>query len=103
MSKFTKGPWVSDHPLDMEGMRHIYVKDSGSHIICRVDGHFGGISCGKTGEPDEHNTTANARLIAAAPDLYEACKRAIDNVEHGDDDGWIEAIEAAVAKANPSS
>ena len=39
-----------------------------------------------------------ARLISAAPDLY-ACLAKIVAMEEGRDDDWMEAAEAALAKA----
>lgn len=47
-----------------------------------------------TNFPDEN--LANARLIAAAPDLLEACKAALSE---GDDYKAMEMIKAAVLKA----
>jgi hypothetical protein len=40
---------------------------------------------------------ANARLIAAAPELLEACKQALRRTSMSD--GLREEIEAAIAKA----
>ena len=42
-------------------------------------------------------TVANARLIAAAPDLLEACRMAL---EEGDDYKALKAVKAAYAKAS---
>ncbi len=50
-------------------------------------------------------TEANARLIAAAPDLLDACKQAIRRIEHlnasGPDlpDPTLDKLNAAIAKA----
>ena len=57
----------------------------------------------------EHEGYANAHLIAAAPDLYDACQAAVDawhansrNFERERDRGtptWLSACRAAIAKA----
>ncbi len=57
MSKHTKGPWEAKN-------HHIYCEDTNIHIadICRArDGDW---------------SPANAKLIAASPELLEACKEA---------------------------
>jgi hypothetical protein len=41
---------------------------------------------------------ANARLISAAPDLLEACKRIRDNAMADDPNDW-KMLDAAIAKA----
>ncbi len=46
------------------------------------------------------NAEANARLIAAAPDLLEACKSALDE---GDDYVAMKKLKAAIAKAEGSA
>jgi len=92
--KHTPGPW------HVEGM---YVCPVGyqSNPICGVSRYLG--------QPDE-NISANARLIAAAPDMLEALKEALELAKlaesltgcRGDDDyvwGVQEKISAAIAKA----
>ena len=110
MSKHTPGPWTA-------------VKNSAYWEIDGPD-DFGGVAdtcASSAGEPDFGRSMAlgeaNARLIAAAPDLLAACKAALELAE-GDDPGagcdtreeaeaarcrWRESIEqsirAAIAKA----
>jgi mannose/cellobiose epimerase-like protein (N-acyl-D-glucosamine 2-epimerase family) len=42
---------------------------------------------------------ANAYLFAAAPDLFDACKRALDEAEDGLTFGCTEDLKDAIAKA----
>jgi hypothetical protein len=74
-SKHTPGPWHWN-PRDPYGV----VADGDE--LCRVR------------EP------ADARLIAAAPDLLAAAKAMIENYEH--DDAWVN-LRAAVRRAAPPS
>lgn len=65
MSKHTPGPWklaIDEYPKPIENTTGVEV--------CRVGG------CPNC--PDSHGENyANIHLIAAAPDLLEACKRAL--------------------------
>ena len=49
----------------------------------------------------DDETDANARLIAAAPDLLEACKDALDALYHAEDtmEPLRESLRAAISKA----
>lgn len=95
-SKHTPGPWAvdDDNRPGMEWNRHIV---SGDNAIC-----FMAHSDGKDPEQDE----ANARLIAAAPELLEELRDAVETIKamsgkdlscdpHED----VSAFEAAIAKA----
>jgi hypothetical protein len=66
---FTPGPWrVVDIPMyPQEGI----VGPSGEHVA----------EMGHDGEARHGRERHDARLIAAAPDLYEALGRALDNLE----------------------
>lgn len=44
------------------------------------------------------NVVADAKLIAAAPDLYEACRYIVEAGEDGDEMKAIEMARAALAK-----
>jgi hypothetical protein len=50
---------------------------------------------------DEHQPTgqANAALIAAAPELLEACRKALSCMAPEDNDVTAKALRAAIAKA----
>ena len=83
MSKHTPGPWV----LENRGYKFIVSKPGDGYItrdVCRMD----------ASTMSAFAQEANARLIAAAPDLLEALKKiaAIENRMFGSD--WEEIDEA---------
>lgn len=86
----TPGPWeVSEG----RGFRSIKASDGG-HVIASDQGEFTG------------NWEANARLIAAAPDLLEAAKHTLSvlegtgtKIEGRENFIGIPALRAAIAKA----
>ncbi len=97
--KFTKGPWERNKNLIgtyIEG-RYLYTS------VASVSDYY----------PDEHaspeEVDANARLIAAAPDLLEALQGAIDDIiqlssarwseVEGTEDELVGNYRAAIAKA----
>lgn len=57
---FTKGPWDASRAADSYEQRQVYGSDH-EHVANVING-----------SAIPGRTTANARLIAAAPDLYEA-------------------------------
>jgi hypothetical protein len=88
MTGYTKGPWVADKFGDIDGPN--------GEPIATTDGVPG----------IEDVAGANARLIAAAPDMYEALKTAYQCIEDlgNDRGGWawedvLQEIDAAIAKA----
>ena len=84
MKKHTQGPWGV-----MQGDL-IYAK--GGRFIADCER----TPFEKRPAPPDKEDHANALLIAAAPDLYEACKALLRD---GDMPEIIEAIEEAIAKA----
>jgi hypothetical protein len=86
MSKHTPGPW------ELEIITGAYVTADGTHI---ADVHHGRTA---TAKAEGH---ANARLIAAAPELLEALCLAHDYLAGNgwDDDPRLDTIRAAIAKA----
>jgi hypothetical protein len=104
-AKFTPGPWEAI--LIEEGLFHIHSPKGGRHNpvpVAVLDHHRDGHE-----ETRTVRTTANARLIAAAPELYEALKEIyleIDGRYDGAHDSrtlWmgehLTRIEAAIRKA----
>ena len=99
-SEFTSGPWeVETEMMKEEGFTQ-YTK--GQEIVTNIDGQTYVIARINWSNP----VKANARLIAAAPDMYEACKSMIDALGglHGGlpDSTFTEpyfAMREAIAKA----
>jgi len=84
MSKHTKGPW------SVQGDTYVTVN---SLIITH---------CKQAGNTTLEEAQANARLIAAAPELLEAlelCLEAIQPYYDSDDDGSMEAAASNAALA----
>jgi len=61
----------------------------------------GKIIIGDQGIQNDENLEANARLIAAAPDMYEALEAVISSYKDGNfGPSMIRGIEIVIAKAN---
>jgi hypothetical protein len=90
MSKqsFTPGPWITFAEIDCDGDELIGVKprNGGDVADCSINKH----------RPYDVRV-ANARLMAAAPDLLEACKLARYVCEDGM--ALQKLVDAAIAKA----
>lgn len=67
-AKHTPGPWHLRYNGKHDGDRSVVGR---SRDICAMDG----------GPSDDMETLANARLIAAAPELLEACKAGLAMLE----------------------
>lgn len=87
--KHTPGPWVKDRHGQLRSPqgKQVGVWDAGIAWVQR-----------------DEESEANARLIAAAPDLLEALKQAVDREEYGKEEGdevpqWLLDARAAIAKA----
>jgi len=105
LTVFTPGPWIEAGPGLNGKMIHI-----DSVVTDRDDpGDLGDDICILPPYNDEETNVANARLIAAAPDMYAALSK-IQFLFACDDEGlaqptpaqWLEAskmIDAAIAKA----
>ena len=107
MSKHTPGPWINCQAVGQRLSSRRIISDSNkiSTVVADVPDY------GETSASERH---ANARLIAAAPDLLEALRNARSFIKNGVDLGYIRmpdadcpdsahntlpAIEAALAKA----
>lgn len=89
--KFTPGPWV----IDPNGLSYTVNDCAGRHVAM--------VSCFKSIVGDDIQNIANAHLIAAAPDLYEAVKKMCNNALdlgycHATDCGHCKSM-AAIKKA----
>lgn len=96
MAKHTPGPWkvIVIHPgftMDKVADYEIWGGD-GMNLVCRYK------------PVDSEDNEANARLIATAPDLLEACKEALIDLEFLKDyiprgSNSIKKLKQAIAKA----
>jgi hypothetical protein len=84
MSNHTPGPWAVGDRWGEQNGDAVFVS-SGGFPVCAITGYHG-----------RETSEANARLIAAAPDLLVALKAAL--VFSTDDDGAVWA-DSAIAKA----
>ena len=84
MSKHTSGPWETSNRFD----------------IYSESGYFIGCTCGNLTLPKsvELIDEANAKLIAAAPELLEACKEALYQLQ-GMDSACVMILKDAIKKA----
>ena len=104
--KHTPGPW---HHHNGEQVHADYINAHGNrhhHIVATVAAHLEGKEH-PAGIPFEFNAEANARLIAAAPDLLEALERimhyahlgaSVSDVDTSEQPQFVRA-KAAIAKA----
>lgn len=89
-TKFTKGPWKASKPQLYHEFWHINSPDGANGDIATVWSVTG-------------NAEHNARLIAAAPDLYEAAWMALQMVDgDGGPPDW-DMVRAALRKARGES
>lgn len=94
-AKHTPGPWMVFDEIDRSCIRRPGVDAAGISIVCYGGGMLGdhaGVHGQTTAE-----AWANARLIAAAPELLEACKKATTCASIPDE--VMQIIRAAIAKA----
>ena len=98
--KHTPGPWTS-YPCALERYSQVITANGAMVQIAMTKEVYGDR---RTYEPGEE-TTANARLIAAAPDLLEALQWLVDILPDPDLDNdelqrtWTRRARAAIAKA----
>ena len=91
MNKFSIAPWKSAIAFDRAYIRNI--KDAQGEIIAQIPDW----------EDQLEETTANARLMAAAPDLLKALIDLLDEADLAEVDEYttpkVEAARAAIARA----
>lgn len=93
MSGWTKGPWAVS-PFRAEVVCDKFGNDGDFLPVCQM--------LWPTKERSEAETYANGKLLAAAPDLYEACAAIEERRQCGDrtDTDYVFAlVDAALAKA----
>jgi hypothetical protein len=88
MSEYTKGPWVYHWNVKSVPAETFILSDDGH--VCTV---YGGYD-----KPSEANM-ANANLISAAPDLFEALDKMLDHFEGNIPLFLFELAEGAISKA----
>ncbi len=69
MNTHTPGPWIAT------GFKNTIVNDSNGNTLALRPSHDGSVG----------NAIANARLIAAAPDLLEACELLLGRLDEDED------------------
>lgn len=91
-AKYTPGPWAteytgcsddSDFDIETATIR------AGHLVIAEVECHHASVA----------NVEANAKLIAAAPDMAEALQMVLSCFAPEDDDVTVRKVKAALAKA----
>ena len=98
-TKFTPGPWEYDGKSRIDAVQ--FRKPTG-HICEDGSEYIGGLvalpyHCGALGRGDTHE--ANARLIAAAPELLEALGSMLEDVGRASSLPSAVKARAAIAKA----
>ena len=97
MSKHTPGPWAySTSPEGWSYTINIYQAENAAHTPDYSDVAFRTCTGGRKAIQE-----ANARLIAAAPDLLEALWVCMEHnrLHHGDSHNTVIQARAAIAKA----
>lgn len=89
VSKHTPGPWNVDGGTNNKGDLYIWQTGEyyGGHAIATVHGEI------------QEGAEANARLIAAAPDLLATCKASAKQFRKLSNGAIAAEIEAAIKKA----
>ena len=78
MSKYTQGPWLLDDAEDVDLPNHVGISAVGHGLLAQVVWVMeDDVRMGKSSPRCE----ANARLIAAAPELLEALQQAVGSLE----------------------
>ena len=75
--KHTPGPWTTRGKMDGSGSAQIRAEGGNIWIGGAMGSHYAADRRDHAGFPSDMEGEANARLIAAAPDLLEAAKAAV--------------------------
>lgn len=103
-SKYTPGPWDVEDPMGAKIGLSIVQSDLKTYewefiaMVCQSDAADERMGRQRFISPEEQE--ANAKLIAAAPELLEALKLAVSNQPKDDScEAWVSDAKAAIAKA----
>lgn len=92
---FTPGPWSAEPMVPRA--------DNAFYITATPDGNNSTKDVATVGPCLAKTTAANARLIAAAPELYEAVERALRHAQNigvdSEGSSYVNQLRAALAKA----
>lgn len=98
MTKHTPGPWTGEYNRNAQ-------VDGDMHVIRGIDKSLVAFASGWATDA-KHETNANARLIAAAPELLDAGKKVLELRDEMNEydrvlfiDKAIQMLRAAIAKA----
>ncbi len=87
-TKFTPGPWV----INKTYATMLIITGQSDMDVCQVDAGYDSDLSQYSADDEEQ---ANAHLIAAAPELYDALSGLLYHDENGIGEGYDEVIEAA--------
>jgi hypothetical protein len=87
----TPGPWHINEELSKRATYLVFSGDGNGYLVANVGNYH----------TDDKECEANARLIAAAPDLLEALRFIADDIAEGvkAKGSWERLARAAIAKA----
>ena len=100
--KFTNGPWRAETDADSEGMFRASIMDDDLRVeiaLVTQDVSYDRDDGRATVAIKRHAAEANARLIAAAPELLAACEYALAFTSQAQGGDAHERLRAAIAKA----
>lgn len=102
-TKHTPGPWTVTTGEHTE-TTDLYDKGETWFNVNGEEGVIADVLHGRCLTQDEDEAAANAALIAAAPDMFEAMQEFVDRVERGEvrSKKTYEKFKAILSKANPS-
>lgn len=100
MTTHTPGPWIMQSKQKSARSRKWYEHGETITVLGCETGYFGIATVGGPSNPDMQDTMrANARLIAAAPELLEALEALLKEVSTYHKYPTMKMAKAAIAKA----